>query len=87
MPFHPRHDARAQTLGMAPNALIRMPGRRPLPCVVQDISQAGAVLHCEVPRSLPYQFQLVIEATKTLIACEARHCDATSIGVRFVKSR
>lgn len=87
MPFHPRLVSRAQPKGMAPNGMIRMPGRRPLPCVVQELSQGGAVLHCEVPRSLPYQFQLVIEATKTLFACEARHCDATTIGVRFVKTR
>lgn len=64
--------------------MIKMPGRPPLPCVVQDFSQAGALLRCDVPRSLPYHFQLMIEATKTLLACEARHCDATTIGVTFI---
>lgn len=85
MPFHPRQPPFAQTRRSPSHAMIKMPGRPPLPCVIEDLSHGGATLRCDVPRSLPYQFQLIIEATKTLIACEARACDATSIGVTFVK--
>ncbi len=65
------------------HAWIKIPGRPLQPCVVRNMSVGGAMLTCDAPRALPFNFELVIEADKSIYECEARHCSETGIGVMF----
>lgn len=60
-------------------------GRPRVPCIVRDISQAGARLDVDQPSWLPFRFHLVVESRGIDTDCEVRHQQATSVGVLFVK--
>ncbi|MCB1519497.1 MAG: PilZ domain-containing protein [Hyphomicrobiaceae bacterium] len=67
------------------HAFIRIPGRPLIACVVRNLSVNGALLEFEVPKWLPYQFRLVIEAGRFEVDCEIRHHGLTGIGVMFIE--
>lgn len=66
------------------SAWIRVHGRRYLPCVVRNLSKHGALLEFnEVPRRLPFDFQLAIEPSGAVYDCEVRHLGAHGVSVLF----
>lgn len=65
------------------HAWIKVPGRPALPCIVKNLSVGGALLQCERPRTLPYTFELIIDAANIQLVCETRHTTDTTIGVMF----
>lgn len=65
---------------------IKIAGRPPIPCLIQNLSVRGALLKIGVPTWLPYLFTLVLDETKCEFHCEIRHQRETSIGVNFAES-
>jgi hypothetical protein len=68
------------------HATISARGRPPLPCVMRDVSDGGALLEVSHPEWLPTRFRLMIEATSFEADCEIAHRTETAVGVRFVAS-
>jgi hypothetical protein len=64
---------------------IVLDGKRRLPCIVRNVSEGGALLELDVPKSLPFWFNLVVECKGFEARCEIRHSNETSLGVRFVR--
>lgn len=64
---------------------IVVEGRPRVPCVVRDISDAGARIEVERPSWLPFHFKLVVESLRLVAECEVRHQQQTSVGVLFVQ--
>ena len=60
-------------------------GRPKIACLVRNVSEGGALLECEVPKVLPFQFQLVIDCKRFQAMCEVRHKSEAWMGVQFVK--
>lgn len=68
------------------HAWISVQGRPKLPCTVLDLSVGGALLQLQKPSWLPYNFMLIIEASRFVTWCEVRHSRADAIGVRFLSA-
>ncbi len=65
---------------------ISIAGRPRLPCMVKDLSIGGALLLLEKPSWLPFNFKLIVEATRFVTWCEVRHHRPDAIGVRFLSA-
>lgn len=65
---------------------IEVQGRPRLRCLVKDISIGGALLALDTPQWLPYNFRLLIEATRFASWCEVRHQAPGAMGVRFLSA-
>jgi hypothetical protein len=65
------------------HAIISSRGRPPVPCVVRDVSEGGALMDVSHPELLPSRFRLIIEATGFEADCEIIHRAEGAIGVRF----
>lgn len=65
---------------------IKVRGRPPLPCVVRNISEGGALLEVGATEGLPFRFRVVIESEGIDCDCEARHNYGSSVGVEFVRN-
>ena len=66
------------------HAIVRIPGRPALRCVIRNISDGGALLDFGDEVWLPYSFQLHWESSRRQEACEVRHSNGGRIGVLFV---
>lgn len=64
---------------------IMIEGRPRMAVVVRNVSEGGALLECQVPRSLPFHFSLVIECKGFQALCEVRHKTEQQMGVQFVR--
>jgi hypothetical protein len=62
---------------------LKVPGRRPVACVVANISRSGAFLELPPPNWLPFRFGLVIEPDTEELVCEIRHVREAGIGIKF----
>lgn len=62
---------------------LKVAGRRPVACVVVNISRSGAFLELPPPSWLPFRFGLVIEPDPEELVCEIRHVRETGIGIKF----
>lgn len=65
------------------HAFVHAVGRSPIPCLVRNISNQGALLELEHPERLPSYFTLRIEADGFRAECEIRHKTAHGAGVFF----
>jgi PilZ domain len=65
-------------------AVINARSRSSIPCIVQDMSDGGALLEVAQPSLLPLRFQVLIEATGRAADCEIVHRTDTTVGVRFL---
>lgn len=65
-------------------ALVELPFRPPVACVVEDISVAGALILPSEPLWFPQVFKLIITASDFATYCEVRHRGVDRIGVAFV---
>ncbi len=65
---------------------VKVRGRPAIACVVQNISQGGALLEFQAAEMLPYRFRLVIDSEGIDSDCETRHQNGNRIGVEFVKT-
>lgn len=63
---------------------IRIPGRPRLPCRVLNETSKGALLELEVPSWLPFQFELLLDADKSVHTCEIRHSRPDRLGVYYI---
>lgn len=69
--------------GSSAQGWICVGGRPRLSCLVRNISPQGALLECERPRWLPYEFMLIVEGSRERHVCEIRHALTTGVGVVF----
>lgn len=60
-------------------------GRPRIACLVRNVSEGGALLECNAPKSMPFRFSLLIECKGFQAWCEIRHQTDNWIGVRFVR--
>ena len=79
-PAERRHFGRRQT---CVHACISARGRSPIPCVMRDVSEAGALLEVSDPQWLPPRFRLIVEANGFEVDCEIVHRSDNAVGVRF----
>jgi hypothetical protein len=79
-PAERRHFGRRQT---CVHATILARGRSPIPCVMRDVSEGGALLEVSRPEWLPARFRLMIEANGFAADCEVMHRTAEAVGVCF----
>ena len=79
-PSERRHFGRRQT---CVHATILARGRSPIPCVMRDVSEGGALLQVSRPEWLPARFRLIIEANGFAADCEIAHRAADAVGVSF----
>lgn len=80
LPIERRNFGRRQTVW---HAWIAAPGRARFACLVRNISAGGALIECDVPEWLPYEFHLIVEAHGIDIECDLRHRGKFGIGVQF----
>ncbi len=66
------------------HAWIRVAGRPPVPCIVRDLSVAGAGVELTEDCALPNHFTLAIDAVGFTGTCSVRHRDGTKLGIEFV---
>ncbi len=64
---------------------IRLHGRPSVTCIVQDLSEGGAMLELPDNAWLPFRFHLTIESEGLETDCEVCHERENRIGVRFLK--
>ena len=69
------------------HAMILVPGRSPVPCIVRNFSMSGALLEFREPVHTPFTFKLRIDAMEVETACEVRRQTPTTVGVHFLDSR
>lgn len=69
------------------HGVIHVAGRPPLPCVIMNISEHGALLVCEQAIWLPFRFRLVVETERKEYECEVRHQTGNGTGVFFISSQ
>ena len=62
-------------------------GRAPIPCLVRNISEGGALLEVDRQVRITSYFQLAIEADGFEADCEIRHQTEHGIGVYFREVR
>lgn len=65
------------------HAFVHAVGRSPIPCLVRNISDQGALLELEHPGRLPSYFTLKIAADGFSADCEIRHKTEHGAGVFF----
>lgn len=58
-------------------------GCQPLPCLVENLSVAGALLNTPDASLMPVKFSLSIGQENYRVICEVKHRTPTQIGVRF----
>lgn len=66
------------------HAVIHIPRRPPIRCVVKDISEGGALLELAGAASLPMRISLVWDGSGVEARCEVRHVSGTRVGVQFI---
>jgi len=69
------------------HAFVKVPGRRPEPCIVRNISEGGALLAFPAPFDPPARFRLTIDAKGIDVNCEVRRRNGLEFGVEFVDRR
>ena len=69
--------------GVCLHGWICVEGRPRLSCQVRDLSVAGARLELDVPAWLPFNFRLVIDASRFAADCEIRHQRDNGVGVEL----
>lgn len=65
-------------------AWIRVSGRPPVPCVLSNVSDGGALIHIESDMWIPFSFRLTSEDRQIDRICEIRHQQPRRIGVEYV---
>ena len=68
------------------HAWIAAGQRTRLSCCIRNLSVGGALLELDVPAWLPYNFELMIEDPKLVIACEVKHRGQHGVGVAFLSN-
>ena len=68
------------------HAWITSGQRSRLSCCIRNLSVGGALLELDVPAWLPYNFELVIDDPKMVIACEVKHRGLHGVGVSFLSN-
>lgn len=66
------------------HASIVIEGRAPIPCIVQNVSEGGALIAGVERHLLPMSFALLIASTGEHHRCEIKHARRDTIGVEFV---
>ncbi len=67
------------------HAIIRVPGRPALRCVIKNISEGGALLEFDAPVVwLPFNFRINWETGSRQEDCEIKHQNGNRVGVAFV---
>ena len=66
---------------------ILIAGKRPVPCIVRNISQQGAFLEYQAQVWMPTFFQLHVEQHGFQADCEQRHRSDRGVGVFFLNVR
>ena len=66
------------------HAIVRVPGRPAIRCVIKNVSEGGALLEFDAPVSwLPFSFQLAWETGARREDCEIKHHNGNRVGVAF----
>jgi len=82
-----RHAAERRAFGRRSTCIrgiVRIPGRRPVHCIIRNISEAGALLDFGQKPRVPFMFDLTIDGFRGTFPCEVRHDGSTAVGVRFI---
>jgi len=66
------------------HAFVHVAGLTPRPCIVRDLSEAGARLDFLENVELPTRVRLVVETKAIDTLCDVRHQQGSSVGVMFV---
>lgn len=61
-----------------------MAGRPPVPCILSNVSEGGALLHIDQDFWIPFSFRLTTEDKSIDRVVEVRHQRSRSIGVEFM---
>jgi hypothetical protein len=69
------------------HAFAHIPGRPLEPCVVHNISDAGALVEFRARVHPPEEFRLVIDTLRIDHKCRVRHVTANKVGVEFLGVR
>ncbi len=62
-----------------------LPGQVSLPCIIENVSDGGALLRFTDGAAPTQSFRLMIEGTEFNILCEIRYTNRRRAGVRFVR--
>ncbi|MEZ5849793.1 MAG: PilZ domain-containing protein [Hyphomicrobiaceae bacterium] len=65
-------------------AVVLVPGRAPVHCIVRDFSEMGAGIELLEAIKLPLTFKLRIDAKDVEAICEVRHQRGQNVGVQFL---
>ncbi len=69
------------------HALVLMPRRHPVRCLVQEIHNGDALIEFAKPVSLPQRFQLLWEEIGVSVECEVRHAEGTRAEIGFLSDQ
>ncbi len=64
-------------------ARVVLSGNVQMPCIIENLSDGGALLTFEVPAPKAASFRLIVEETSFNLLCEPRHAQGNTLGVRF----
>jgi hypothetical protein len=67
------------------NAFVLLPGNVKLPCIIENVSDGGALLRFTDGAAPTQSFRLMLEDTSFNLLCEVRHQGSRRLGVRFVR--
>ena len=74
----PRYDA-------GKNAIIRARHNTSIACIVENVSETGALLHLTAAAVLPKTFFLFVPDDRVLLRCKTVRVDGRHIGVEFIQ--
>lgn len=62
-----------------------LPGQIQVPCIIENLSDGGALLYFTEGAAPTQSFRLAVDGTSFNLLCEARHRSGRKIGIRFVR--
>jgi len=68
------------------NAVIRMPQGGSSDCIIQNISEGGAVLLLIDPKVIPVRFTLSVPEDDMLVECMVQRFSGSRIAVKFMNT-
>jgi hypothetical protein len=66
-------------------ARVALPRNVQMPCMIENLSDGGALLTFEEPAPTAASFRLIVEGTSFNLLCEPRHAQGNRLGVKFAR--
>lgn len=66
-------------------ARVVLPGHVTVPCIIENLSDGGALLGFDEPPPTASSFRLAVEDTSFILLCEPRHTHGNKMGIRFAR--